>query len=62
MPVEQSSTATALQQNETGVGVQRAADEYTPVIVSCTPDSVSAASLNEQNRKYWNNAGNPDKE
>ena len=37
--------------------VQKAQDEYVPVAVSCLPEGVSPASLNEQNRKYWANAG-----
>lgn len=33
---------------------QRANDsEYVPVAISCIPESVSPASINAENRKYW---------
>lgn len=72
MPLEQSGSKEALAKNiETeikagkdpkqaaaiGYSVQKANDEYVPTIISCTPESVTAAALNEQNRKYWKNAG-----
>lgn len=37
--------------------VQRANDEYTPSAVACVPESVTPASLNEQNRRYWAGQG-----
>jgi hypothetical protein len=72
MPLEQGKSEGALKQNiatEISAGkdpkqaaaiaysVQRAHDEYVPVAVSVLPDSVTPASLNEQNRVYWKNAG-----
>jgi len=72
MPLEQGKSEAALKQNiateiEAGkdpkqaaaiaYSVQRAHDEYVPVAVSVLPDSVTPASLNEQNRNYWKNAG-----
>ena len=72
MPLEQSSSKEALQQNiktevEAGkdpkqaaavaYSVQKAQDEYRPEAVSCLPESVTVANLNEINRNYWKNAG-----
>lgn len=72
MPLEQSSSEEALSKNiETEVAagkdpkqaaaiaysVQRANDEVGVSIVSCLPESVTPADLNEQNRKFWQNAG-----
>lgn len=73
MPLVQSGSEEALQKNiatEINAGkdpkqaaaiaysIQRANDEeYVPVAVSCVPESVTPASLNEVNRKYWKNAG-----
>ena len=42
-PAEESKRATA--------------DEYVPVAVSVLPESVTLATMNEQNRQYWKNAG-----
>lgn len=68
-PLEQGSSKEALAHNiETEIAagkdpkqaaaiaysVQRANDdEYAPVAVAVIPESVSLATLNEQNRKYW---------
>lgn len=69
MPLEQSSSEEALSKNiETEIkagkdpkqaaaiaySVQRANDEESTV-VTCVPESVTPATLNEQNRKYWSN-------
>lgn len=67
MPLEQSSSAGALQHNiaaeitagkppaqaaAIGYSVQHAND-YVPQAVQVAPDSVSLQTLNENNRKYW---------
>lgn len=72
MPLEQSSSKEALSKNigtEVAAGkdpkqaaaiaysVQRANDQYVPVAVSVLPESVTLATMNEQNRQYWKNAG-----
>ena len=72
MPLEKSGSEAALKKNiateiEAGkdpkqaeaiaYSVQKANEEYQPMAVSCVPDSVTPASLNEQNRKYWQSAG-----
>lgn len=69
MPLEQSGSKEALSKNiqtEISAGkdpkqaaaiaysVQKANDEYVPVAISTVPDSVSLATLNEENKKYWN--------
>jgi hypothetical protein len=68
MPLEQSSSKEALQKNigtEIAAGkdpkqaaaiaysTQRANDDYVPMAVSVMPESVTAATINEENRKYW---------
>lgn len=71
MPLVQSSSEQALKQNiateiEHGKDPKQAAaiayetqraNDYVPMAVSCVPESVTPASLNEQNRKYWASAG-----
>lgn len=72
MSLIQSSSEEALKQNiatEISAGkdpkqasaiayeTQRANDEYVPMAVPCIPESVTPATLNEQNRKYWASAG-----
>jgi hypothetical protein len=37
--------------------VQKAQDEYQPLAVPCTPESVSPATINQENRKYWAGQG-----
>lgn len=68
MPLIESSSKEALQKNiETEIkagkepkqaaaiaySVQRANDEYVPEAVCCVPESVTLSTLNEQNKKYW---------
>ena len=72
MPLEESGSEAALKKNisteiEAGkdlkqaaaiaYSTQRANDEYVATAVSCVPESVTQASLNETNRKYWASAG-----
>ena len=44
-------------EQEKEVTTQPEKDEYVPVAVSVLPESVTPATLNEQNRAYWKNAG-----
>lgn len=69
MPLEQGSSEQALRQNiateiEAGKDPKQATaiayseqrakdDEYVPTAMSCVPESVSPATINAQNRKYW---------
>ena len=72
MPLENGKSQAALQQNiktEIEAGKepkqaaaiaytqQRAADDYRPAAVEVIPESVSLATMNENNRKYWANQG-----
>ncbi len=72
MPLVQGSSEQALQENikteiEHGkppeqaaaiaYSVQRANDEYVPTALPVAPESVSLATLNEQNKKYWAHQG-----
>jgi len=72
MPLVQGSSEKTLQENiktEIGSGkdpeqaaaiaysVQRSNDEYVPMAVSVLPESVTPATLNEENRKFWAKAG-----
>ena len=74
MPLEQSSSEKAFKKNiatEIKAGkdpkqaaaiayeTQKAIDEYVPMAISCVPESVNPASLNEANKKYWSNACTP---
>ena len=70
MPLIESGSEKALKENtatEVAAGkdpkqaaaiaysVQRANDdEYVPMAVECVPATVTLATLNEENRKYWN--------
>jgi hypothetical protein len=53
MPNEQSSSN---EETETPAPLT-VDDQYVPIAVSVLPESVTLATLNEQNRKYWKNAG-----
>jgi hypothetical protein len=71
MPLEQGSSKAALQHNiatevKAGKDPKQAAaiaysvqakDAYVPEAVSVMPESVTPATMNEQNRKYWKSAG-----
>lgn len=71
MPLEQGKSEAALKQNiatevKAGKDPKQAAaiaysvqakDAYVAEAVSVMPESVSPATMNEQNRKYWKNAG-----
>ena len=72
MPLIESNSKKALSENikrevESGkdpkqaaaiaYSVQRANDEYEPMAVSVLPDYVTPATINEQNRKYWEQGG-----
>lgn len=41
------------QEVDNDQSVHRAQDEYTPMAIPCVPESVTVATLNEENRKYW---------
>lgn len=68
MPLKESTSSQALQQNiqteieagkdpkqaeAIGYSTQRANDDYFPSAVACVPETVTLETLNEQNRKYW---------
>lgn len=72
MPLIESGSKEALQENiktEIAHGkepaqaaaiayeTQRANDEYVPSVVECVPESVTLATLNEENKKYWAHRG-----
>jgi len=49
-PKQAAAIAYSVQREQTG-------DNYEPSIVACVPESVSPATINEQNRKYWAGQG-----
>jgi hypothetical protein len=72
MPLIESGSKEALQKNiateiEHGkdpkqsaaiaYSTQRANDEYKSEVVECVPENVTPATINAENRKYWQHAG-----